>query len=290
MANSIKFMNEGFEAKYGNIKPDLCEQIYTVLKRLTEANMSPEDEADTKVLYRIYKKKMQNSNAELSPKELQVLDKYNLEEPRTSKDYRGRKDVRSSTRTDSEFRGPNVFEPVKRDGYVNRKANLADRAKKMDARSNSRDDIGKYDKDYRLNYMYMKNAVNDKKYNQRKLDNLDREYDQEESNLRARLNALKNEREQEKSRYNSAIKNSQYEINTLLKRESLIEESDYSDAFGGNRDDFLLDLSDILKALRGIDNISTHKAESVIDELIEIIKKYKYEALMGEGINKKKNK
>ena len=57
-----------------------------------------------------------------------------------------------------------------------------------------------------------------------------------------------------------------------------------------NRDDFLLDLSNILKALRGIDNISTHKAESVIDELIEIIKKYKYEALMGEGINKKKNK
>ena len=221
MANSIKFMNEGFEAKYGNIKPDLCEQIYTVLKRLTEANISPEDEADTKVLYRIYKKKMQNSNAELSPKELQVLDKYNLEEPRTSKDYRGRKDVRSSTRTDSEFRGPNVFEPVKRDGSINRKANLADRAKKMDARSNSRHDIGKYDKDYRLNYMYMKNAVNDKKYNQRKLDNLDKEYDQEESNLRARLNALKNEREQEKSRYNSAIKNNQYEINTLLKRESL---------------------------------------------------------------------
>lgn len=221
MANSIKFMNEGFDAKYGNIKPDLCEQIYTVLKNLTEAKMSPEDEADTKVLYRIYKKKMQNSNAELSPKELQVLDKYNLEEPRTSKDYYGRKDVRSSTRTDSEFRGPNVFEPVRRDGYINRKANLADRAKKMDARSNSRHDIGKYDKDYRLNYMYMKNAVNDKKYNQRKLDNLDREYDQEESNLRARLDALKKEREQEKSRYNSAIKNSQYEINTLLKRESL---------------------------------------------------------------------
>lgn len=228
MANSIKFMNEGFEAKYGNVKPDLCEQIYTVLKRLTEANMSAEDEADTKLLYRIYKKKMQNSNAELSPKELQVLDKYNLEEPRTSKDYRGRKDVRSSTRTDSEFRGPNVFEPVKRDGYINRKANLADRAKKMDARSNSRDDIGKYDKDYRLNYMYMKNAVNDKKYNQRKLDNLDKEYDQEESNLRARLDALKKEREQEKSRYNSAIKNSQYEINTLLKRESLLKE-DVSD-------------------------------------------------------------
>ena len=221
MANSIKFMNEGFEAKYGNIKPDLCEQIYTVLKRLTEANMSPEDEADTKLLYSIYKKKMERSNAQLSPKELQVLDKYNLEEPRTSKDYYGRKDVRSSTRTDSEFRGPNVFEPVRRNGYINRKANLADRAKKMDARSNSRDDIGKYDKDYRLNYMYMKNAVNDKKYNQRKLDNLEREYDQEESNLRARLNALKKEREQEKSRYNSAINNSQYEINTLLKRESL---------------------------------------------------------------------
>lgn len=221
MANSIKFMNEGFESKYGNIKPDLCEQIYTVLKRLTEANISPEDEADTKVLYRIYKKKMQNSNAELSPKELQVLDKYNLEEPRTPKDYRGRKDVRSSTRTDSEFKGPNVFEPIKRDGYVNRNANLADRARKMDDRSSSRDGIGKYDKDYRLNYMYMKNAVNDKKYNQRKSDIIDKKYDQEESNLRARLDALKNEREQEKSRYNSAIKNSQYEINTLLKRESL---------------------------------------------------------------------
>ena len=77
MANSIKFMNEGFEAKYGNIKPDLCEEIYTVLKRLTEANISPEDEEDTKVLYRIYKKKMKRSNAALTPEEKAVLKKYN---------------------------------------------------------------------------------------------------------------------------------------------------------------------------------------------------------------------
>ena len=290
MANSIKFMNEGFEAKYGNIKPDLCEQIYTVLKRLTEANMSPEDEADTKVLYRIYKKKMQNSNAELSPKELQVLDKYNLEEPRTSKDYRGRKDVRSSTRTDSEFRGPNVFEPVRRDGYINRKANLADRAKKMDARSNSRHDIGKYDKDYRLNYMYMKNAVNDKKYNQRKLDNLDKEYDQEESNLRARLNALKNEREQEKSRYNSAIKNSQYEINTLLKRESLLgEEGGYDDYYGGNKEDFVSDLNDIEKALDSVyDSLVTHRAQQMVDDFLYDLDLKRKRAGKVESLNRKK--
>ena len=75
MANSIKFMNEGFDAKYGNIKPDLCEEIYNVLKRLTEANMSPEDERDTKLLYSIYDKIKERSNAKLTPEEQSVLKK-----------------------------------------------------------------------------------------------------------------------------------------------------------------------------------------------------------------------
>ena len=284
MANSIKFMNEGFEAKYGNIKPDLCEQIYTVLKRLTEANMSPEDEADTKLLYSIYKKKMKRSNAALTPEEKSVLKKYNLEDPQVSTDYYGTKRVHSKSGNSD------VFEPVKKQGYMNNNVNLADRARKMKGRYDSKTGVGKYDRDFQNNYRAMKDDIWDRKYYQKKLDSIDKAYDEKEAKLLKQLDSLKKDREQSREYHQMSLDASNSRINKRLKRESLLKESDYSDAFGGNRDDFLLDLSDILKALRGIDNISTHKAESVIDELIEIIKKYKYEALMEEGINKKKNK
>ena len=284
MANSIKFMNEGFEAKYGNIKPDLCEQIYTVLKRLTEANMSPEDEADTKLLYSIYKKKMKRSNAALTPEEKSVLKKYNLEDPQVSTDYYGIKRVHSKS-GDSD-----VFEPVKKQGYRNNNVNLADRARKMKGRYDSKTGVGKYDNDYRQSYIDMKHEVDRKNNFQGNLNGIDNYYKDEEEKLLKQLDTLRKDHESSREISQRGLDASNSRINKMLKRESLLKESDYSDSFGGNRDDFLLDLSDILKALRGIDNISTHKAESVIDELIEIIKKYKYEALMGEGINKKKNK
>ena len=291
MANSIKFMNEGFEAKYGNIKPDLCEQIYTVLKRLTEANMSPEDEADTKLLYSIYDKKLQRSNAALTPEEKAVLNKYNLGDVYPHKNGWGTK--RASTV--SAPLGLDVYEPIKRGQHIrstetNRNVNLADRARKMSTRAYNKGAVGEYDRDFKNNYDTMKKDIRSRKYHQKNLDSLDKEYDEKEAKLLKQLDSLKKDREQSREYHQMSLDASNSRINKMLKRESLLKESDYYDAFGGNRDDFLLDLSDILKALRGIDNISTHKAESVIDELIEIIKKYKYEALMGEGINKKKNK
>ena len=227
MANSIKFMNEGFEAKYGNIKPDLCEQIYTVLKRLTEANMSPEDEADTKLLYSIYNKKMKRSNAALTPEEKAVLKKYNLEDPQVSTDYYGTKRVHSKSGNSD------VFEPVKRGQHThstatNRNVNLADRARKMGMRAHNKGAVGKYDRDFQNNYRDMKDDIWDRKYYQKKIDSIDKAYDEKEAKLLKQLDSLKKDREQSREYHQMSLDASNSRINRRLKRESLLSE-DVSD-------------------------------------------------------------
>ena len=218
MANSIKFMNEGFEAKYGNIKPDLCEQIYTVLKRLTEANMSPEDEADTKLLYSIYKKKMKRSNAALTPEEKSVLKKYNLEEPQVSTDYYGTKRVHSKSGNSD------VFEPVKKQGYMNNNVNLADRARKMKGRYDSKTGVGKYDDDYRQSYKDMKHEVDRKNNFQGNLNVIDNYYKDEEEKLLKQLDTLRKDHESSREISQRELDASNSRINKMLKRESLLSE------------------------------------------------------------------
>ena len=218
MANSIKFMNEGFESKYGNIKPDLCEQIYTVLKRLTEANMSPEDEADTKLLYSIHKKRMKRSNAALTPEEKAVLKKYNLEDPQVSTDYYGTKRVHSKS-GDSD-----VFEPVKKQGYMNNNVNLADRARKMKGRYDSKTGVGKYDNDYRQSYIDMKHEVDRKNNFQGNLNVIDNYYRDEEEKLLKQLDTLRKDHESSREISQRELDASNSRINKMLKRESLLSE------------------------------------------------------------------
>lgn len=224
MANSIKFMNEGFDAKYGNIKPDLCEQIYTVLKRLTEADISPEDEADTKLLYSIYDKKMKRSNAKLSPEELQVLDKYNLGDVYSYKNSWGTK--RAAT---GYTQGSDVYEPIKRGQHVrstetNRKVNLADRARKMGMRAYNKGAVGEYDRDFKNNYNTMKDDIWSRKYHQKNLDSLDKEYAEKEAKLLKQLDSLKKDKENSKRYHQGALDASKSHINKMLKRESLLSE------------------------------------------------------------------
>ena len=224
MANSIKFMNEGFEAKYGNIKPDLCEQIYTVLKRLTEANMSPEDEADTKLLYSIYDKKLQRSNAALTPEEKAVLNKYNLGDVYSYKNGWGAK--RAAT---GYTQGSDVYEPIKRGQHVrstetNRKVNLADRARKMGMRAYNKGAVGEYDRDFKNNYNTMRDDIWSIKYHQKNLDSLDKEYDEKEAKLLKQLDSLKKDRERSRGYHQRSLDASNSRINKRLKRESLLSE------------------------------------------------------------------
>ena len=273
MANSIKFMNEGFESKYGNIKPDLCEQIYTVLKRLTEANMSPEDEADTKLLYSIYKKKMKRSNAALTPEEKSVLKKYNLEDPQVSTDYYGIKRVHSKS-GDSD-----VFEPVKKQGYTNNNVNLADRARKMKGRYDSKTGVGKYDDDYRQSYKDMKHEVDRKNNFQGNLNVIDNYYRDEEEKLLKQLDTLRKDHESSREISQREFNTHKSNIDRMLKRESLLKESDDEfDVFGGSRTDFLSDLYDIERALDSVyDGLATHKAQGMVDDFyyeLEKMRKY----------------
>ena len=225
MANSIKFMNEGFESKYGNIKPDLCEQIYTVLKRLTEANMSPEDEADTKLLYSIYDKKLQRSNAALTPAEKAVLNKYNLGDVFSYKNNWGAK--RAAT---GYTQGSDVYEPIKRGQHVrgtetNRKVKLADRARKMGMRAYNKGAVSEYDRDFKNNYNTMKDNIWSRKYHQQNLDSLDKEYDEKEAKLLKQLDSLKKDRERSRGYHQRSLDASNSHINKMLKRESLVEKS-----------------------------------------------------------------
>lgn len=264
MANSIKFMNEGFEAKYGNIKPDLCEQIYTVLKRLTEANMSPEDEADTKLLYSIYKKKLKRSNAALSPEEKAVLKKYNLEDPQVSTDYYGIKRVHSKSGNSD------VFEPVKKQGYMNNNVNLADRARKMKGRYDSKTGVSKYDNDYRQSYKDMKHEVDRKNNFQGNLNVIDNYYKDEEEKLLKQLDTLRKDHESSREISQRELDASNSRINKMLKRESLLsEDGGYDDYYGGNKDDFISDLNDVEKALDSVyDSLATHRAQQLVDDFL----------------------
>ena len=225
MANSIKFMNEGFECKYGNIKPDLCEQIYTVLKRLTEANMSAEDEADTKLLYSIYDKKLQRSNAALTPEEKAVLKKYNLGDVYPHKNGWGAR--RASTV--SAPLGLDVYEPIKRGQHIrstetNRNVNLADRARKMRTRAYNKGAVGEYDRDFKNNYDTMKKDIRSRDYHEKELNSLDKEYDEKEAKLLKQLDSLKKDREQSRKYHQGELDASNSHINKMLKRESLLSE------------------------------------------------------------------
>lgn len=101
-------------------------RIQECLKRLNEAGMSDEDEADTAILANIYTKTQQRANAALTPDEKAVLAKYGL-----SRDS-GTKNIVDKDRNKLVQR---------RRGQDSDKVNLADRARKMGPRAKNNKDL-----------------------------------------------------------------------------------------------------------------------------------------------------
>lgn len=83
MVSNIQLINESFERRYFQDLTDvenesLIESIESVLSRLNEAEMSPEDKEDSAILWDIYNKTQKRANAKLTPEEKSVLAKYGL--------------------------------------------------------------------------------------------------------------------------------------------------------------------------------------------------------------------
>lgn len=234
MANSIKFMNEGFN-KYNNIKPSFEDCLYEAMKTLTERQQewSDEDKKDNELLWSIFDKRQERSNAKLTPEEQAVLKKYNIEEPYNyilGNRYGGKRVVaRTSPNT-------NLFdnEVQSRQGYRTKystKVNLADRARKQGARYLAQRDIDKFSKDSHIRVDNMKRELNSRKSFNDKLSNIDKEYD-------AKIKRLENERDSKKDVYFDTVKDSQSRIDKLLKRESLKNEAYSEEQIKSWKNDF----------------------------------------------------
>lgn len=73
MANSIKFMNEGFDAKYGNIKPDLNEswdsaRAYDISKYCLDKGY------DTDQALRVVKRQMEKEGSKLPDNDKEIME------------------------------------------------------------------------------------------------------------------------------------------------------------------------------------------------------------------------
>lgn len=120
----------------------LKKRIKECLSRLNEAEMSPEDKADSKILWDIYNKTQNRKNAKLTPEENAVLDKYGLVRnsdwqtiSKKGGQYSYGPEVtnRDITRKFS-WNNPDFRRSYKSSTDVQSKINLADRARKMDVR------------------------------------------------------------------------------------------------------------------------------------------------------------
>lgn len=227
MANSIKFMNEGF-SKYENIKPSFEDCLYEAMKSLTERRQewSDEDKKDNKLLWSIFDKRQERSNAKLTPEEQDVLKKYDIEDPYNvaSNNKYGDNAKRVVARTSP---GTNLFdsEVQSSNGYstkYNTKVNLADRARKQKSRYLSKQDVDKYSRNSQDKVDSMKQALKDRNYHNTVLDNIDSKYDEKIKELERQRNSFK--------KFNTGIRDAaQKDINKLLKRESLDEDYEYPD-------------------------------------------------------------
>lgn len=283
MANSIKFMNEGF-SKYGNIKPSFEDCLYEAMKSLTERRQewSDEDKKDNELLWSIFDKRQERSNAKLTPEEQNVLKKYDIEDPYnfapdTRYHYADKRVVAKTSPTTNLF--DNEVQSLGRNTKYNTKVNLADRARKQKSRYLAKKDVDKYSQDSTDKVDSMKRALKDRDYHNKNLNDLDSKYDKKIKEL---------ERQRDSSRdYNTKYRDrAQDDINKLLKRESL-KEANYSNKYGGSKEDYITDIEDIDKVLRDISsNIATLGAEEIIQDFIEQLESLKNSAL-NESLNKR---
>lgn len=281
MANSIKFMNEGF-SKYENIKPSFEDCLYEAMKSLTERRQewSDEDKKDNELLWSIFDKRQERSNAKLTPDEKSVLKKYDIEDPfgvASSSRYGDKRVVAKTSPVTNLF--DKDVQSIGNYTTYNDKVNLADKARKQKSRYLAKKDVDKYTKDSTNKVNSMKNELRSRKYYNNELNDIDSRYNK-------RIKDLEAERDSKKDRYAGHVTDSQSRINKLLKRESL-KEANYSNKYGGSKEDYISDIEDIDKVLRDISsNIATLGAEEIIQDFIEQLESLKNSAL-NESLNKR---
>ena len=282
MANSIKFMNEGF-SKYENIKPSFEDCLYEAMKSLTERRQewSDEDKKDNELLWSIFDKRQARSNAKLTPEEQGVLKKYDIEDPYNSAPryhYADKRVVARTSPTTNLF--DNEVQSLGRNTKYNTKVNLADRARKQKSRYLAKKDVDKYSQDSTNKVNSMKNELRSRKYYNNELNDVDSRYNK-------RIKDLEAERDSKKDRYAKYVSDSQAKIDKMLKRESLKKNEAYSDKYGGDKEDYLADIETIDKALSNAwYNIATLRAEEIIQDFIEQLESLKKSAL-SESVNKR---
>lgn len=248
MANSIKFMNEGFN-KYNNIKPSFEDCLYEAMKTLTERQQewSDEDKQDNELLWSIFDKRQARSNAKLTPEEQAVLKKYNIQEPYNDLPGRHGADRRVIAKTSPYT---NLFDrDVQSYGSntkYNTKVNLADKARKQSPRYMAKKDIDAYNAKHQQNMINMKNALWDRDYSARQLANIDSDRDKRIAELQAKIDKEKSTAEWLKRHHQDSLQGAQSEIGKLLKRESLEDEEErkkaiplYARHLGGLPHDFV---------------------------------------------------
>ena len=212
-------------------------RIQECLKRLNEAGMSDEDEADTAILANIYTKTQQRANAALTPDEKAVLAKYGL-----SRDS-GMKNI-----VDKDW---NKLVQRRR-GQDSDKVNLADRARKMGPRAKNNKDLylafrssdttdshdarGRYRQTYQRQrniansanmqepVQQMKNALHSRNFANKELNSIDANAEDRRQKEINRHNdamaAIDNDAKWRRKTYSDRKETNQKTIDKLLKRKT----------------------------------------------------------------------
>ena len=212
-------------------------RIQECLKRLNEAGMSDEDEADTAILANIYTKTQQRANAALTPDEKAVLAKYGL-----SRDS-GMKNI-----VDKDW---NKLVQRRR-GQDSDKVNLADRARKMGPRAKNNKDLylafrssdttdshdarGRYRQTYQRQrniansanmqepVQQMKNALHSRNFANKELNSIDANAEDRRQKEINRHNdamaAIDNDAKWRRKTYSDSKERNQKTIDKLLKRKT----------------------------------------------------------------------
>ena len=212
-------------------------RIQECLKRLNEAGMSDEDEADTAILANIYTKTQQRANAALTPDEKAVLAKYGL-----SRDS-GTKNI-----VDKDW---NKLVQRRR-GQDSDKVNLADRARKMGPRAKNNKDLylafrssdttdshdarGRYRQTYQRrtnvansakmqnDVFAMKNALHSRNFANKELNSIDANAEDRRQKEINRHNdamaAIDNDAKWRRKTYSDSKERNQKTIDKLLKRKT----------------------------------------------------------------------
>ena len=212
-------------------------RIQECLKRLNEAGMSDEDEADTAILANIYTKTQQRANAALTPDEKAVLAKYGLSRDSGTKNIVDKDWNRLVQR---------------RRGQDSDKVNLADRARKMGPRAKNNKDLylafrssdttdshdarGRYRQTYQRQrniansanmqepVQQMKNALHSRNFANKELNSIDANAEDRRQKEIDRHNdamaAIDNDAKWRRKTYSDRKETNQKTIDKLLKRKT----------------------------------------------------------------------